>query len=82
MTSRSRSDCSPLTGVPLPFLSYGNSNLIVLLSGMGLLINVAQTSGRVRRAPPKLRVVKGDARPGKPKRQPADGRRQRRSNAG
>ena len=32
----------PLTGVPLPFISYGNSNLIVLLAGMGLLINVAQ----------------------------------------
>ena len=32
----------PLTGVPLPFISYGNSNLIVLLAGMGILINVAQ----------------------------------------
>ena len=49
----------PLTGVPLPFISYGNSNLVVLLAGMGLLINVAQTGGRARRAPPKLRVVEG-----------------------
>jgi cell division protein FtsW len=32
----------PLTGVPLPFISYGNSNLIVLLAGMGLLMNIAQ----------------------------------------
>ena len=60
----------PLTGVPLPFISYGNSNLVVLLSGMGLLINVAQSGGRARRAPPKLRVVKGDGRPGKQGRQP------------
>jgi len=45
----------PLTGVPLPFISYGNSNLIVLLSGMGILINVAQSRG----AKPKLRVVEG-----------------------
>ena len=35
----------PLTGVPLPFISYGNSNLIVLLAAMGLLINVAQNGG-------------------------------------
>ena len=32
---------APLTGVPLPFVSYGNSNLVVLLAGMGLLLNVA-----------------------------------------
>ena len=38
----------PLTGVPLPFISYGNSNLIVLLAGMGLLINVAQNGGAAR----------------------------------
>ena len=38
----------PLTGVPLPFISYGNSNLIVLLAGMGLLINVAHEGGRRR----------------------------------
>jgi cell division protein FtsW len=35
----------PLTGVPLPFVSYGNSNLIVMLGGMGLLLNVAQHGG-------------------------------------
>src|SRR5918997_1423986 len=32
---------APLTGVPLPFISYGSSNLIVMLAGMGLLMNVA-----------------------------------------
>ena len=32
---------APLTGVPLPFISYGSTNLIVLLIGMGLLLNVA-----------------------------------------
>jgi cell division protein FtsW len=32
---------APLTGVPLPFLSYGSTNLIVLLGAMGLLLNVA-----------------------------------------
>ena len=32
---------APLTGVPLPFISYGSTNLTVLLAGMGLLLNVA-----------------------------------------
>ena len=44
---------APLTGVPLPFISYGSTNLIVLLAGMGLLLNVAN-GGRVR-----LKVVEG-----------------------
>jgi cell division protein FtsW len=41
---------APLTGVPLPLLSYGSSNLIVMLGGMGLLLNVAATGGRPLRA--------------------------------
>jgi cell division protein FtsW len=32
---------APVTGVPLPFVSYGASNLLVMLSSMGLLLNVA-----------------------------------------
>jgi cell division protein FtsW len=32
---------APLTGVPLPFVSYGSTNLVVLLGAMGLLLNVA-----------------------------------------
>ncbi len=33
---------APLTGVPLPFISYGSTNLCVLLAAMGLLLNVAR----------------------------------------
>ena len=53
---------APLTGVPLPFLSYGSTNLIVLLGAMGLLLNVAATGGRAaRRAParPRLEAIEG-----------------------
>ncbi len=32
---------APLTGVPLPFVSYGGTTLIVLMATMGLLLNVA-----------------------------------------
>jgi cell division protein FtsW len=40
---------APLTGIPLPFVSYGGSSLIVLLTGMGVLLNIA-VNGRVARA--------------------------------
>ncbi len=46
---------APLTGVPLPFISSGSSSLMVLLAGMGLLLNVAS-----RRATP-VRAVGGDS---------------------
>lgn len=30
----------PVVGIPLPFLSYGGSAMVVLMTGMGLLLNV------------------------------------------
>jgi cell division protein FtsW len=61
---------APLTGVPLPFISYGSTNLTVLLASMGLLLNVA-AGGRAQ-----LKVVTGSRRDG------ADDRDRRRRDGG
>jgi cell division protein FtsW len=55
---------APLTGVPLPFVSYGNSSLLATLFAVGLILNVAR-GGKARAArgsttgAGKLRVVEG-----------------------
>jgi cell division protein FtsW len=51
---------APLTGVPLPFVSYGNSSLLATLFAVGLILNVAR--GGTARAG-KLRVVDGGRAP-------------------
>jgi cell division protein FtsW len=48
---------APLTGVPLPFISYGSTNLVVLLGAMGLLLNVATGEAA------QLRLVATPSRP-------------------
>ena len=53
---------APLTGIPLPFVSYGGSNLVVALASVGTLLNIAGSDGRATRSrlPDRER---GDRRP-------------------
>ena len=53
---------APLTGVPLPFVSYGSSSLIVLLAAMGLLLNIASGGARQLRAVGRPAAPARDAR--------------------
>jgi cell division protein FtsW len=49
---------APLTGVPLPFISYAPTNLCIMLASVGLLLNISSPGG------PRMRVVRdgsGDA---------------------
>jgi cell division protein FtsW len=38
----------PNKGLPLPFVSYGGSNLLVMLAGVGLLLSIARVSAQQR----------------------------------
>ena len=69
---------APLTGVPLPFVSYGNSSLMATLFAVGLILNVAR--GGTARAG-KLRVVEGGRKPAG-KRSRSSSARSRKSSGG
>ncbi len=46
---------APLTGVPLPFISYAPTNLCVMLASVGVLLNIARPGAR------RLRALDGSA---------------------
>lgn len=41
----------PITGVTLPFISYGGSSMLTLLTGMGILLSISREYNRVEKAP-------------------------------
>jgi len=65
---------APLTGVPLPFISSGSTSLIVLMSAMGLLLNVAGGGSAHLRAVRAPRAREGGERPADRDRGRRDGR--------
>ena len=36
---------APLTGIPLPLVSYGGTSLVVVLASVGILLNIARSDG-------------------------------------
>jgi cell division protein FtsW len=55
----------PSTGVPLPFISYGGSSLIVLMAGTGLLLSVTRVTARKQQAPDRRQRVANHDRGGR-----------------
>jgi cell division protein FtsW len=77
---------APLTGVPLPFVSYGNSSLMATLFAVGLILNVARGGTAKAAAAPttragKLRVVEGGRTPSR-ERSRASGARKAKGSGG
>jgi cell division protein FtsW len=55
----------PVTGIPLPFISFGGSSLIITMAAAGMLINIARQGGATPKTTPKkksARASSGNAR--------------------
>lgn len=48
----------PVTGIPLPFISYGGSNLLTNMMGIGLVLNISMRSRARKRQPPMRQAAR------------------------
>jgi cell division protein FtsW len=58
-------DTIPATGVPLPFISYGGTSVVILLAAVGVLLNISSQGHEqsFRRFDATLDLGRGDRRP-------------------
>jgi len=63
----------PVTGIPLPFVSFGGSSLVITMVAAGILINIARQGERAQLHGPVGVVRRSGGRPGRPAR-PGRGR--------
>lgn len=60
----------PITGVTLPFISYGGSSLLITMTSIGILLSISREQSRVEQAPERRssqsRTQKKDYRPIRP----------------
>ncbi len=58
----------PITGVPLPFLSYGGSSLVVSLSAVGVLVSIARAPAGGSASGTRVRAAEPGSTPRRPAR--------------
>ena len=37
----------PVTGIPMPFISYGGTSMVFIMAAMGIVLNIAKVSKTV-----------------------------------
>lgn len=57
----------PFTGVPLPFISYGGTSLIITMTAMGILLNISRHTSGESLARQSTHHGRGDGRPRVPR---------------
>jgi cell division protein FtsW len=54
----------PVTGIPLPFISFGGSSLMITMAAAGILVNIARQGGLSKSRAPQTRATpRSSARP-------------------